>query len=93
MISIVLSIAGAYGGYSILEPYFSALRQQELQTKSDREPWETAVNSNVRDLSERLTRLEHTRTATIDDLETLKAVLEQQLQSLRPNKGKTKHGV
>ncbi len=33
--SIVLSICGAYGGYTILEPYFRDLREQQLLTKSD----------------------------------------------------------
>src|SRR5437667_8631023 len=57
--SIVLATGGAYGGYIILEPYFRDLRQQHLLTKSDLVPLETSMSVNVRDLSERLTRLEH----------------------------------
>ena len=82
--SIVLSIGGAYGGYTIFEPYFRDLRQQQLVTKSDLLPLRTSLNVDLRDLSERLARLEHSRSATLDDLDMLKATLEQQIQSLRP---------
>jgi hypothetical protein len=86
--SIVLAIAGAYGGYTILEPYFRDLRQQQLLTKSDLVPLEASLNIDLRDLSERLTRLERSRNATVDDLETLKTTVEQLIQSLRSTTNK-----
>ena len=86
--SIVLAIAGAYGGYTILEPYFRDLRQQQLLTKSDLVPLEASLNIDLRHLSERLTRLEGTRYATVDDLETLKTTVEQSIQSVRSTTNK-----
>jgi hypothetical protein len=82
--SLLIATGGAYGGYIILEPYLRDLRQQHLLTKSDLVPLETSLNVDLRDLSQRLTRLEHSHGATLEDLERLRTVLEQQIQSLRP---------
>lgn len=83
IVSTVLAIGGAYGGYTILEPYFRDLRQQHLLTKTDLLPLETSLSHDLHSLSERLTQLEHSRNATADDLETLKTTLEREISSLR----------
>lgn len=83
IMSTLLAIAGAYGGYTILEPYFRDLRQEHLMTKADLLPLESSLSLGLRDLSERLNRLEHSRNATLDDLDILKTVLEREIASLR----------
>lgn len=83
VISILLSAGAGAGLYAVIEPNFRNLRGQLVLTKSDLTPVTGSLSHDLGQLSERLIRVEQSRTASADDLERVKADLEHQIESIR----------
>jgi outer membrane murein-binding lipoprotein Lpp len=74
-------IAVVAGGvfYLMADPFFQDIRQHHVLTKSDLD----SVSTEFRELSARVEHMERSRPATVDDLEKLKAALEQEIQAIK----------
>jgi deoxycytidine triphosphate deaminase len=82
-ICMVVALAGGWGLYQLVEPFFQDVRQQRVLTKSDLDGLRSTVSSRIDELLERIERVERGRTATRDDLEKLRGALEQEIQALK----------
>jgi deoxycytidine triphosphate deaminase len=78
-ISFLVSMGGGYVIYRLIEPGFQDLRQHHMLTKSDLAP----MNDALHDLSVRLSQVELGRVATLDDLQRLKASLEEEIKKAK----------
>jgi predicted nucleic acid-binding Zn-ribbon protein len=74
-----VSLAAGYAIYRASEPSFRDLRQQHVLTKSDL----ASVSDHLHQLSNRLTKIEQSRVATLNDLEQLKTLLETEIEHIR----------
>lgn len=83
VISILFAIGGGYAVYSQIEPIFRDLRQQRVLTKSDLNELNKSITADIGQLSTRVAHIEQSPTATVEDLENLKASLEREIQAMR----------
>lgn len=82
-ISMSLAFLGGLSFIYLTEPAYQELRQMHVLTKSDLDAANKSVSTHMDQISERLQRIERSRPATIDDLEKLKATIEQEIQKVR----------
>jgi hypothetical protein len=86
--SLLFAIGGGYAVYSQIEPVFKDVRQQRVLMKTDFENLRTSTASDINQFSVRLAHIEQSRLATLDNLESLKATLEQEIQAIRREQGR-----
>jgi deoxycytidine triphosphate deaminase len=81
-ICLALVSAAGWGLYKVTEPHFDEFRRQQALSKSEVDTIRTSTSSALEHLSERLQQIERNPPATIDDLNGLKKVLEQELHNV-----------
>jgi hypothetical protein len=81
--SVLFAIGGGYAVYSQVEPIFRDLRQQRVLTKSDLNELSKSITADIGQLSTRVAHIEQSPTATVEDLENLKASLEREIQAMK----------
>ena len=83
LVSTFVAVLAGLWLYGLAEPYFQDIRQRQVLTKSDLDGLDDSVSRQFRELSTRVQHVDGKYSATVDDLEKLKATLEQEIQSLR----------
>ena len=81
--SIFVAIAIGFGIYLETKPVLSDLRQQRVLAKAESDKLSVSTSADIHKLTDRLAHLERERIATLDDLEKLKSVLEQEIEAVR----------
>jgi deoxycytidine triphosphate deaminase len=79
VISTVVAILVGVGLYFRVEPFF----QSHILTKSDLDSLTESVSTEFSELSTRVREVERNRLASVEDLEKLKATLEQEIQTMK----------
>jgi deoxycytidine triphosphate deaminase len=82
-ICLLFAMAGGWGLYLLMEPTFRDLRQRNVITKTDLNDFRRATLSEVRELSDRVERIEG-RNVTVQDLEKLRQDLDQRILAITP---------
>ncbi|HVA12503.1 MAG TPA: hypothetical protein VNF99_04590 [Stellaceae bacterium] len=80
-ISIVVAFGSGIAVYRTTQPALRDLRTEHVLLKSDFDEVTNSMSTHIDQVSARLDRLDATRTVTMDDLQKLKAVLEQEIEA------------
>lgn len=86
----VAMLIGLFLSY-LVAPFFQEARQTQVLTKVDLDNLRDTMSTEIRKLSKRLDQPGPNRPASTEDLEKLKAMLEQHIEAIKTDTRKTDH--
>jgi predicted PurR-regulated permease PerM len=81
-VSTLVAVLAGLSLYVFAEPFFQDVRQRQVLTKSDLDSLDS-VSTQFRSISNRIEQIERKPAASVDDLEKVRAALEQEIQALK----------
>jgi deoxycytidine triphosphate deaminase len=83
LVSTLVAVLAGLSLYRLTEPFFQDARQRQVLTKSDLDSLDNSVSRQFRGLSSRIEQIEHKPPASVEDLENVRAALEQEIQAMK----------